>query len=168
MKEQIKSAGQVLGGLALWVVMLAAAVFLAVGFIKGAQWLVVNVLQWVVAIGWIVLAIDVFVLLPLSLFRRARELSAMLLLVSSYVFGLATWLYGFAFTYALWGVFGVVIGLFMMGIGVVFLGIIATALRGMWEASATLLVLAALTFGVRLFSVWLGSTSEPRDELALR
>ena len=138
----------------------AAFGLLIVGFVRGAAWLVENLLGWVVLVGWLVLGIDIVILLPMAIFRRLRITSGSLLLISSYVFGLATWLYGFAFTYALWGGFAVVMGLFMFGVGVVPMALLATAFRGMWDAFGTMLALVVLTFGSRLVAAAISATAE--------
>ena len=164
MLERVKSAGQTMGGFAALLALLGISFAIGSAFMKGAAWLVANTLEWVVFVASLVLTIDVFVLLPMAMFRRLRAYSAMALLVSSYVFGFTTWLYGFIFTYGLWGGIAVVLGLFMFGVGVVFMGMLATAFKGMWEACATLLVMTILTFGVRYFSFWLGERSESTDQ----
>jgi len=59
---------------------------------------------------------------------------------SSFVVGFAAWLYGFGFTYTLWGGFAVILGLFLFGIGVVPMGLVATGINGMWDAFWTIAV----------------------------
>ena len=69
--------------------------------------------------SFLVVVVDIVILLPLSMFRRLRPHTGGLLYLSSYLFGLVTWLYGFIVTCALWGGFAVVIGLMFFGVGVV-------------------------------------------------
>jgi hypothetical protein len=163
MLERVKSAGQTAGGLIVMLFMMAMPFVALWAFFKGAEWLVVNALDWIVLVAWLVFAIDLLVLLPMAIFRRLRPYSANGLLISSYVFGATTWFYGFIFTYGLWGGFAVVVGLFMLGVGVVFMGMLATAFKGMWDACATLLVMTVLTFGVRYFAIWLGERGESAE-----
>jgi hypothetical protein len=96
---------------------------------------------------------SLFVLGPLSLFRRTRGFAAKLLMPLSYLFGLTTWLLGFLMTYALWGVFAVVAGLFMFGLGVVPIAMLATAVNGMWPEFFALVASIIITFGARAASI---------------
>jgi len=50
------------------------------------------------------------VMLPLGLLKRMREFSGSILLGASWVFGAATWLFGFLYTYAVWGLGPVILG----------------------------------------------------------
>lgn len=162
MIERLKMGGAFIGGLALLLIPLV----LAVVFFRGAAWLAENTLEWVFAVGWLVLAIDILIALPLAVFRRFRKFSGTVVFASSYIFGTATWLLGFALTYSLWGLGAVVIGLLFFGIGVVAMAILATMLKGMWSVTATLLVMLGLTFGGRLAGAALLASGEESATLA--
>jgi len=82
----------------------------------------------------------------------ARGIAGLILYVSSYVYGLATWIYGLLVTLSLWGVVALVIGLFLGGVGVVPIGMLAAIFNGKWDIFFTLLVLIILTYGTRLIS----------------
>ena len=131
MLEKLKHAGMFAMGFAVLVGILA----LVVAFIRGSVWASTHLLSPLIAVGWFAVAVDVFVLLPLS--------------VSTYLFGLIAWLLGFLLTYALWGAVAVVIGMLFMGLGVVPIGMVASAWNGLWEPFFTLLVLILVTWGAR-------------------
>ena len=57
-------------------------------------------------------AVAIFVLLPLAIWRRTRGAAGVGLLVTSYIFGLTTWLLGAAVTFGSFGWLGLIIGLF--------------------------------------------------------
>ncbi len=58
----------------------------------------------------------VFVLAPLGAFKHTRRVAANGLLLASYWFGLGAWLYSFMVTFAIWGMLGLIVGLFFFGI----------------------------------------------------
>src|ERR1700740_687185 len=70
------------------------------------------------------LAIAILVFLPLAAWRNTRGSAGLGLLVVSYIFGSATWFLGAAVSFGSFGWLGLFIGLFVLGIGVVPLGII--------------------------------------------
>ena len=138
-------------------------IFLALFFVKGGVWLGLKVLPWLFFIIWPVLAIDILIILPLGIFKRTKGIASVGLSVSSYVFGLTLWLWGLLLTYSLWGAFAVYVGLFIAGIGVIPLSILATALKGQWSTLGQLIFLLFLTLG----SIMLGKHFAVRaDELA--
>ena len=149
MKEQLKALGTILLGAAVFLALLA----LPVVFIMGSLWAAERLLPALIIVGWIALGIDILLLLPLSIIRPFRPFTGGGIFLSSYLFGIVTWLTGFIVTYSVWGLLGVIIGCLLMGVGVVPLGIVASLLNGMWEPFFTLLVLAVVTFGSRLLGL---------------
>jgi len=115
-------------------------------FLKGTFWLAHNVLPWVIVGGWIALGIDIVILLPLCVVPFLRPWCGMGFLISSYVYGFITWFAGFILTYVLWGLFPLLAGLFLFGVGVVPLGLLAALFKGLWSEFFTLLAMLALTF----------------------
>src|SRR5438046_9731864 len=59
------------------------------------------------------------------------------MMIVSYVFGATLWVWSLLLTYTLWGGFWLFIGLFMAGVGVVPLAMIATFFKGMWAELGT-------------------------------
>lgn len=155
MKDALKGIGSIVLGLAV----LAAIVALFVVFIRGATWAIEHLLSPLIAVGWVALAIDVVILLPLSMFRPLRGFTGSVIFISSYVFGLITWMFGFVFTYALWGLGAVIFGLLFLGGGVVPLALLATMFKGHWEAFFTVLVLLIITFVARVSGMTIASSS---------
>ena len=93
----------------------------------------------------------------LSIFRRTRPFTGLILFLFSYLLGAATWLYGAAITFASFGWFGLFVGLVLFGIGVVPMGIIG----GFWEGGEVaamawgLILLLAATAVFRMVGAWL-------------
>jgi ABC-type transport system involved in multi-copper enzyme maturation permease subunit len=72
--------------------------------------------------------------------------------------GIATWLYSFVVTFALRGGFAVVLGLMFFSVGVVFMAILASLFKAMWEPFFTVLVLAVVTCGSRMLGYAIGNS----------
>jgi hypothetical protein len=132
------------------VLILAGVVVIVALFLKGAMWASEHILPWLVLVALLAAAIDILVLLPLSIVGTLRRFTGGAILASSYVFGLTTWLTGFLFTYLLWGGVAVVIGLFIAGVGVVPMAMLATLFKGMWSELFVLAIMAVMTFGMRV------------------
>ena len=98
--------------------------------------------------------------LPLALFRRTRGFVSIVLFVASVVLGLATWVWGVVVTWIFWGGWAVLIGLFILGVGVVPMGIVAAAMAGEWELFTNMGVTLVVLIAIRVFSHWLAEHSD--------
>lgn len=154
--NKIKALGGVLLGIAA-----ASALFLIMyAFITGtarvAEWLA----PLLTSVNGYALGISIVVLLPMALFRASRGWAAVGFMVVSFVFGFVMWMFGFLYTYILWGVLGIVVGIFLAGIGVVPIGMLALAIHGEWELAGQLLFGLVLTFGTRAFAMYLSEKAD--------
>lgn len=104
-------------------------------------------------------AFTLVVLVPMAIIPRTRATAAGLLYLGSFLYGLTAWLMGFIITMQYWGVFWVIIGLVLAGIGVVPMGLVAAAFNHDPTAFWSLLVLTALALGTRYCSQWLAAKS---------
>ena len=66
---------------------------------------------------------------------------------------------GLLLTLALWGVLAVIIGLFLFGVGVVPIAMLATLFNGMWLELGLLFLAVILTFGCRLLGIVLAESA---------
>jgi len=87
-----------------------------------------EVIQPVYGLAFILLII----LVPLGLYRRTRRFSVGGLIICSYVFGIAAWLYSAAFTFAAMGWVALIVGLMILGLGVIFIAFFGALLNGMY------------------------------------
>jgi len=149
MGDKLKS----LGGLAFGVAGVICVLAIPVIFFYGVVWAAKNMLEPLVVAGWIALALDVLVLLPLSIFKGLRGFAGGAIFISSYIFGAITWLLSFVLTWALWGGWAVVIGILLFGGAVVPFALLATLFKGMWEPFFSVLILFVLTFGSRIAGI---------------
>ena len=137
-----------------------AVLALVVLFFFGAGWVSVHVLPWLLLTCLILAAILFIILLPLSAIKKARGFIAMTILIISFIIGISAWMYGLLVTLSTWGVVAVIIGLCLGGVGVVPIGILAALFHGQWEQLFELISLIVLTFGCRVFSIWLAEQTE--------
>ncbi len=102
-------------------------------------------------LSWISLAILVInlITIPLVIFKRTRAWYGLELFFSSMIYGLSLWVYGFLVTYILWGIGAVVVGIFILGIGVVPFGLIASVIHHEWSYFWNLILMLVLTFASR-------------------
>lgn len=156
MVEKLKE----MAGMAFGFLILIAFLSLPLVFIMGAAWASRNLLGPLIAIGWVLLALNIVILLPLSIFKRFRGFTGGGIYFSSFLFGLVAWLLGFILTYSIWGAWAVVIGILFLGGGVVPIALLATAINGYWNPFFTLLILAVLTFAARIIGIFIAESDE--------
>jgi len=154
----IKSVTQIIGGCALYVVLLAASVGLVIAFIVGAAWLVQFVLPWLMLASIIVLGLCIFVLGPLAIIPATRPIAGVCYFIASYLFGLTGWFMGLLLAWMLWGLWAVIVGLVIFGVGVVPVAMLATLVNGRWWDLGFLLLAVVLTFGTRLLGAALAES----------
>lgn len=106
---------------------------------------------FLIPLSWIWVAIVVFVLLPMALFKAKRQAAGTYMHFASYVFGLTTWFLGATVTFVTWGWVGLIIGLIIAGVGVVPIGILA-AFISLKEPTLgfTLIVMTVIVFATRI------------------
>jgi hypothetical protein len=147
MREIAKSLGA--GAIALFAIV--AIVVIAALLIRNGVWLGALLYPWLLALNGITFAITVFLLLPNAIFSSTPRFAGSGMMIASYVFGLTLWVWSLLLTYALWGGLGLLVGLFMAGVGVVPLAMLATLVNAMWSELGQLLLLLVITCGVRVW-----------------
>ena len=96
--QAIKSIGSTLLGIAIFIGIIIATVLL---FTLGAK-LAFTIQPFINWLAGILFLINVFALVA-AIAPRARGISGLIIYISSYVYGLGTWIFGLAVTLALWG-----------------------------------------------------------------
>jgi hypothetical protein len=148
--EAIKGVGAVLIGLAG----IAVIVLISALVINGTAAVVVYLIPAIQTAYAAAFLISLIVFMPLSAIRATRGWAAVGLLLASFVFGFTTWTYGFLVTLSHLGLWGILLGIVLGGVGVVPIGILATAFHGEWSAAGSLLFGVILTFGTRAYANW--------------
>lgn len=162
--HKLASGLKTVGTITFGIVALAALLLLPVIFIFGVVWVSAHVIQYLLYPVWIALGLCLFVFLPLALFRKARIISVYGLFISSYLFGATTWILGLLTTLQYWGIFGLLVGLFLGVVGIVPLGTIAAAFHTDWWAAGGLIFGLFLTFGARALAIRLAISVDKTTE----
>jgi len=150
-----KSAISGIGTYAIGLVIMLAVLSIPALLIHGVALIGPKVFPWLMSLSIILLALNIVVLLPMSLIPPTRPWAGLGFFISSYIFGLTGWFMGLLLTWAIWGGVVVIIGLLFMGIGVVPLGMLATLFNGMWLELGLLTFVLILTFGLRTLGMTL-------------
>jgi len=139
-----------IGTFALGVVIMLAVFSIPVILIVGGVWVAEKVLPWLILLCLLVLVFNIIILGPLAAIPATRPWAGLGFFISSYIFGLTGWFMGLLLTWILWGGCAVVVGLFIMGIGVVPIAMVATIVNGMWPDFGLLVLAVVLTYGLRV------------------
>lgn len=118
-------------------------------FLMGADWTSKYLLEPLMTTGWTLLAINVAILLPLSIFKKFRPVVGKGIFYTSFIFGFIAWYLSFIYSYLIWGEWGAVSGILLLGVGVVPVALLATGINSHWEPFFTLLIMTALIFVAR-------------------
>lgn len=151
MMDKLKLIGSYILGLCIF----AGVILIAVMFVKGGVWLGARAYPWLLLIATLAFWVTVLIFLPLAIFRRTRVFAGMSTYFASYVFGLTLWFWSLLLTYSLWGIGGVVVGLFIMGIGVVPIAMLASLFNGLWSTLGQLVLLTVITLGSRFLGLYI-------------
>jgi len=160
MKEKFKDIGAFVLGIGGFILIL----FLGILMIKGAVWVGEYALQGLINFSWIVFAVNLFILLPLALFKKTGAVGGIGMFISSYVFGLTLWFLGLLLTYFTWGFLGIFIGLMLGGVGVIPVAMLAMIVNGEFSTLLVLVILTLLTFGTRILGIYLAAKAEKNED----
>lgn len=156
----IKQLLSTIGGLLIYGIVLCVCLFIAALFIQGAAWVSEKLLPWFSMLTLFTFGLEVFILLPLAIPKYTRGFSSIALYISSYIFGATLWMEGLLLTLIIWGPIAVLIGLFIAGVGVVPIAMLATLIKTMWGPLLELVLLTILTFASRIGAISLAESLE--------
>jgi hypothetical protein len=105
--------------------------------------------DWIGLADSVTLALCLLVFLPMILIKRARGWGGLGFYYSSFGWGLYLWLTAFLYTYANFGLFWLLVGLFLAGVGVVPIAIIGSLIHGDWSGLLQVFVMLILSLGFR-------------------
>jgi len=120
-------------------------------FIRGGVWFADKILPVLFIFSVAVFIFNIVVCIPLAFFKKTKEFSGKALFLSSYFYGVLLWLGCLVITFKLWGWFGIVLGLILLGVGIVPIAAIATVIAGLWSIVLHIIVLALI--------IWLARTA---------
>jgi len=130
-------------------------IFLAVLFTQGITWFGNIISSLMPPVFFITILVSILIFIPMALLRKTRGYAAIGFLISSYIYGLILWFSCLLITYDYWGGVGVAIGLFLMGIGIIPISLLAMLLHADWATLGGTLLMIFLVYGVRLLAAWL-------------
>ena len=149
-----------MGALALGIAGIVALFTVALLLLRGVAYVSEIVIPWLVDASGFAFWICLLIFLPLSFIRKTRVAAMWGFLLSSFVFGTCVWVYGFLVTYMTWGIVAVAIGLFVFGVGVVPIAIIASMVHGEWPTVLELVLMTVLTFATRAYSLYVAKKAD--------
>ena len=158
MVARVKETGSRVMGLAAMIGMIAVAA----GLIVGAATFSLLVMKWTIPAFMITFLVSLVVLGPLAFIPPARGVSAIGFMTASFAFGVILWIWGMAYTYSVWGLLGVIVGLVFLGVGVVPVAMVAALVHGDWGNLGIFLLGAVLTSGCRSLANWLAQKADER------
>ena len=148
-----------LGALILWIGAGVLLWTLGMALLGGAVWVGEKSFAWLLKIYELAMGVCLLIL-PLLFFRSARAFVGLTYVYASYVFGLTTWVWSLLLAYSYWGWIGLVIGLFLMGVGVFPVALLACIFHGNWSTTWQLLVAGILIYVARGLGVYFASLGE--------
>jgi hypothetical protein len=155
-----KNILETIGGFLFGGAILAIGILVVFVFIYGSAWASAKLLPWFSIFTWIAIGLVVFVFLPLAIPKATRGFASAAILISSYVFGATLWMESFLLSMILWGFWAVLIGIFLAGVGVVPIAMLATLFNKMWIDLIELILLTIATYGCRFGALSLAGSIE--------
>lgn len=119
-------------------------------FLFGATVFSMNALPWLNLATYFAFGFSLFVLLPLSFFRRTKSFSSYGLILASYIYGINLWCFSFLITLYYWGYLAVILGISIAGIGIIPIALLAVIFNGEWWNVKDMFILLILIIGSRL------------------
>lgn len=139
-------------GFALSLVVAALFLLVPILFLRGMVWVFEHANQWLLTAASRVTDICVFILFPLSIFKRTRPLAGFGFLLSSLLFGTALFGLSCVIAFGVWGYTGLILGLLFGIIGVIPVAFLAALFHPESVTFWPLPVGVVLTIGTQ----WLG------------
>lgn len=161
--ESISSVGILIIQLGGFVLTILAVVYLFQGklFEKAMAFLVI-----LNSISFFIFFFFILILLPLAIFKKTRLFSGVVMLLSSYAFGLDLWIYSAIAAYVFWGWLAFFIGIFLAGVGVLPIAMLASIFHGDWATFGELVLMTIITFSARFLGIYLIGKAEQETNIS--
>jgi hypothetical protein len=148
------------GGCLLYFAFSLGGLVVLVLALQGIGWIAKNIHPWTALAAEIAGLGSVPLSLLLAIFRKTRAIGAVGLLISSYVIGLGLCIWSLIIAYNFAGVVWLIIGLAFVGIGVVPVALVASAISGAWSIAGRIAGMATLVYVSRALSTFLAEREE--------
>jgi hypothetical protein len=144
---------KIAGGFLLAVGGLVLAWTIVVALLNGAVWAGAKTFPWLINAYGFTFGVCLLIA-PLLLFRGARGFVGNTYITASYVFGITTWVWSLLLAYSYWGVFAVIIGLVIMGVGVFPVALLACLFHANWSTAGELFLAGIMIYIVRFIGAF--------------
>ncbi len=101
-----------------------------------------------------------FVFLPFSRIKEKKDVAVTGILTTSYILGVTLWTFSFIIAYDIWGFLGLAIGLFLFGIGVIPVAVMATLFALEWTIFLNLMLIILLIHTFRKYAISLQTKTQ--------
>lgn len=101
------------------------------------------------------------VLLPLAISRRTRGFAGTTIYFVSWIWGITLWIKATSVLLYLWGIWGFIIGVVLLGVGSAPVAIIASLIHREWTYVGVLVLYVVAIVGVRMLAGWISTKAEP-------
>ena len=119
---------------------------ITIGFVLLVIYLIDTDLDFLYQLAIWVMLINLFILLPLSIFKPIRYHSGMLIFYSSQFFGAMIWVICAIIVFSSWSIWWVIIGILLFGVGVIFFGFMTVVIEGVWGSFFIMLAIFIAAF----------------------
>lgn len=154
--EKAKTVGYLILGIAVFGLLAA----IAMAFIYGILWISAKLYPIVVILSVLGLIALVVNLLPSAIFKGSRRVCGNGIVIVSYVWGLALWMYATLILYQLWGGVGMFFGFALMGVGSIPLACVAMLFAREWALIGEVLLSVVIIFATRALGHWVISKGQ--------
>ena len=131
---------------------LAIFIFVILFVIQGIDFVNDEIVPKVSNFALYILFTDLGLFLPLSFLKKTRKIAGIGFYVSSWIFLFTLWIFSFLLCYSIWGPYAAYLGIFLAGIGVFPIAVMALLVHGLWS------IFLYMTLGaiIVLITKWFG------------
>lgn len=152
-KDGLKSASEVVLGLAIVIGFFFAAGIILGLYVKGFYWVSDNVMPWAMTIGSWLFILNILCGF-LFAFNILKPFIGSFYYFSSFLYGFILFFISFGAVYEYWGLSGIIItAIIIPGVGWVPAALLASIFNADWSGVSILVALIVTTYGVRLIGM---------------
>lgn len=140
---------------------LTATISVSLTLLYGAVWISSRLYPLVLSLSAVGFTILVLNLVPSTIFKGSRRICGTGIVIVSYIWAVALWMYATLILYQTWGAIGMLLGFGLVGLGSIPLAGIDLLSRGEWLALGQVLASAVIILGIRRFGRWVISKGKP-------
>jgi hypothetical protein len=156
----LKDAAETFAGFLIWIVLMIVIGAITSVVLVGALWVASALAPLTTILAALGTLLSIPLLFVAAVSRRNRHFCGRGIVVVSYLWGAALWMWATLVLYHLWGTFGLITGLALLGIGSVPMACIAMLFHGEFAALAGTILALLFTVGSRALGVWIAAKAD--------